>query len=1405
MGDLILKSIRGIKPNRCPGILALLGLLVLAACWTDDGPTGPGLAVEETHSAALELELLCTADLRAGTVACHSPEASLPAGANGLIIGRQGELVELRSENVLYTPQDSIFQADVYVKNLMLQALGTVDGETPAAEGVRVFFHNLPVATTGTGEVEVLDADGYAAFSRSDQPYYQYDQVLGTGEESAPRQWKWRVPETVETFWFSVFISAPVQYSDGWIDLDGSHLLAAPGETYYKLTATPRNAYGEHLEGATVIWESSNPAVATIDAEGGVNPIARGMATLTARVAGIAEIPAATATVTVVNESLLAGAARIESLGQGSRISASPGSGLDQAIEASAELTVEGWFRSDFSSGMANRPIFAKGWFDPASGTNQGFGVMAFTGGYLVAERTANGMPQSIFFLDHTLEDDRWYHLALVMTATDWRLYLDGELVEAMLQPMPMLTMLPDRFQVGCQAWDEGTGCQESYYGDIDEIRVWGAALDAETLAEWKNRPVTGRHPAFGDLLAYWPFDDGEGRVVADLSGRGAHGEVEGSEPSWITRENRIRVNPESLYFATEGESAQLTVSMESAFGETHIPTAVSTNPSVASVDEKMLVTAGAEDGVAQIVVSAPGFPDAVIMVQKGPVYVDASATGANDGSSWEDAFVDLQDALNGPAAEIWVAKGTYRPAQNDDPNAVFRMRSGQAVYGGFDGTETAREQRRWWANETVLTGRIKQGQWRQQIVLAQDVDSTGVLDGFTLTEAWATGMSAAITVEGGAPTFRNLRIRENTGGGTAAAGFYVTGGSPSIYNVAITNNFGAALLATGGASPVLTNVTSLASGDVSLIARGAGSGISLRNSIVWYSLPGGLKVVRAEDGGLLHIQNAFIEGGCPQFAICEDVDSINPGFVDQANYDARLRATSIAIDKGRVDFLPADAADLDLAGNPRVYGDAVDLGAWEVQSPPDWAPVGILNKTEHDFGEVFRGHASDWETFQITSTGTGLLSIDSIEVVGEAAGNFNIALNYCDGASLPPGSSCGVSVEFVPQGSGSVAAHLRFNHNGADGYSEAELRGTVRSNIVYVNHAATGANDGTSWEDAYTDLEAALRFLQSGYVEGIEIWVAQGIYKPSQTGDRSADFTISQNISLYGGFNGTETSLDQRKWWAHPTILSGDIGVEGDDSDNSYRVLSLRNTASRKYVDGFIIEGARNTRGGQDGWGGGIWCGQCTATVRNVIVRDNQAVHGGAMAGSGSADLAQLLVINSVIAGNSSTGDGGAIYAASGVNVRLENTTVHANTAGGRGGAAFAENLNGPTRFFAYNSIFWNNTSNASDGEDEIHLTAPHIAVRHEIRNSILANGCGDLTNCSSTVSADPLFVDPLGPDGIAGTADDDLRLQIGSPAISLGNLNYLESTLDRIHDLLGQPRVVGTIDAGAIEFQEP
>ena len=59
-------------------------------------------------------------------------------------------------------------------------------------------------------------------------------------------------------------------------------------------------------------------------------------------------------------------------------------------------------------------------------------------------------------------------------------------------------------------------------------------------------------------------------------------------------------------------------------------------------------------------ITSAGAFADQII-------YVDAGALGSNDGSSWQDAYTYLHDALadanslpNPP--EIWVAQGIYRP-----------------------------------------------------------------------------------------------------------------------------------------------------------------------------------------------------------------------------------------------------------------------------------------------------------------------------------------------------------------------------------------------------------------------------------------------------------------------------------------------------------------------------------------------------------------------------------------------------------------------------------------------------------------------------------------------------------------------------------------------------------------------
>ena len=81
---------------------------------------------------------------------------------------------------------------------------------------------------------------------------------------------------------------------------------------------------------------------------------------------------------------------------------------------------------------------------------------------------------------------------------------------------------------------------------------------------------------------------------------------------------------------------------------------------------------------------------------------------------------------------------------------------------------------------------------------------------------------------------------------------------------------------------------------------------------------------------------------------------------------------------------------------------------------------------------------------------------------------------------------------------------------------------------------------------------------------------------------------------------------------------------------------------------------------------------------------------------------------------------------------------------------------------------------------------------------------GAEDPLTGKGNVDSDPLFVQAAGPDGIAGTLDDDLRLQAGSPCINQGDNTALPPEI--LTDLEGRPRILnGAVDLGAYEFGEP
>lgn len=102
---------------------------------------------------------------------------------------------------------------------------------------------------------------------------------------------------------------------------------------------------------------------------------------------------------------------------------------------------------------------------------------------------------------------------------------------------------------------------------------------------------------------------------------------------------------------------------------------------------------------------------------------------------------------------------------------------------------------------------------------------------------------------------------------------------------------------------------------------------------------------------------------------------------------------------------------------------------------------------------------------------------------------------------------------------------------------------------VRFVDAAAVGANNGLNWQDAYTDLQTALAAAAGSGGAVTQLWVADGVYKPSQTGSQATRFQMVAGVSLYGGFAGGEMLLSQRDPSLNITTLSGDLGDNDNDS----------------------------------------------------------------------------------------------------------------------------------------------------------------------------------------------------------------------------------------------------------------
>jgi len=151
----------------------------------------------------------------------------------------------------------------------------------------------------------------------------------------------------------------------------------------------------------------------------------------------------------------------------------------------------------------------------------------------------------------------------------------------------------------------------------------------------------------------------------------------------------------------------------------------------------------------------------------------------------------------------------------------------------------------------------------------------------------------------------------------------------------------------------------------------------------------------------------------------------------------------------------------------------------------------------------------------------------------------------------------------------------------------------------------------------------------------------------------------------------------------------------------------------------------------------------------------------------------------NCILSGNHARADGGGVFMARFGHFTVRNSTVTANSAAERVGGFLCED---DARI--ENSILWGNTHLGPRTEDSQILFTRDSAVA---MSTIRANNIEGLATWGGEGNFDsnPLFVDPFGPDGVAGTMDDDLTLRPGSPCVDAGDASagpqdYVDVDLD-------------------------
>lgn len=260
-------------------------------------------------------------------------------------------------------------------------------------------------------------------------------------------------------------------------------------------------------------------------------------------------------------------------------------------------------------------------------------------------------------------------------------------------------------------------------------------------------------------------------------------------------------------------------------------------------------------------------------------------------------------------------------------------------------------------------------------------------------------------------------------------------------------------------------------------------------------------------------------------------------------------------------------------------------------------------------------------------------------------------------------------------------------------------------SRIRYVKPTATGTGDGSSWDNASGDLQKMIDELaESAPSQTGEVWVAAGTYTPQvqliSGTDYSASFRMRDGISVYGGFEGTETSkLDRDKgampWnFTNETVLCG-AAYANNLSWNSNRWTLTSDSRHVVWFAPMPDEGA--------------------TSFTHVTTLDGVTIKGGyAQGGTGLTEFM--------------TDRGAGVYMSQ--NAYLQHCIVTENTATGNGGGVYEHG--GRVLY----SLLYNNNSDADGGA--VYMDNAGIVLASMLTNNSASNGAGAYLSHNAPWAAD-------------------------------------------------------------------